>query len=202
MSSETITPITNTTLQNSSGVLGPFGIDNLVLLATAIIGLSGSYAIYRLRLRTRRRRLRKALRGEIKAMAPSIYEKARIMSAEDRDSDFYIPTDPTIMTVFLNNSGEIGLLSDGEVEEVTDFYTRAAVVSQRIQNLNTVEEPNKASILQLREDLIRLNNTKNSALSELEGSLGVSPTRGDIYQNLEDPGFDYVEVLEEEFREE
>lgn len=202
MSSVTITPITNATLQNSGGVLGPFGVDNLVLLATAIIGLTGSYAIYRLRLRTRRRRLRKALHGEIKAMAPSIYEKTRIMSAEDRDSNFYIPTDPTIMTVFSNNSGEIGLLSDGEVEEVTDFYTRAAVVSQRIQNLNTVEEPNKASILQLREDLIRLNNTKNSALSELECSLGVSPTRGDIYQNLEDPGFDYVEVLEEELSEE
>lgn len=202
MSPVTTTPVTNPTLQNAGGVLGPFGIDNLVLLATAVIGLTGSYLIYRLRLRTRRRRLRKALRGEIKAMAPSIYEKARIMSAEDRNSDFYIPTDPTIMTVFSNNSGEIGLLSDGEVEELTDFYTKAAVVSQRIQNLNTVENPNRASILQLRGDLIQLNNAKNSALSELECSLGVSPTRGDIYQDLEDPGFDYLEVLEEELGEE
>jgi hypothetical protein len=202
MSPVTTTPVTNSTLQNAGGVLGPFGIDNLVLLATAVIGLTGSYVIYRLRLRTRRRRLRKALREEIKAMAPSIYEKARIMSAEDRDSDFYIPTDPAIMTVFSNNSGEIGLLSDDEVEELTDFYTKAAVVSQRIQNLNTVENPNRASILQLREDLIQLNNAKNSALSELEYSLGVSPTREDVYQDLEDPGFDCLEVLEEELEEE
>lgn len=198
----TVTPVTNSTLQNADGVIGPFGIDNLVLLATAIIGLTGSYVIYRLRLRTRRRRLRKALRGEIKAMAPSIYEKARIMSAEDRDSDFYIPTDPTIMTVFSNNSGEIGLLSDDEVEEITDFYSKAAVVSQRIQNLNAIEDPNKASILQLREDLVRLNNAKNAALSELERALGVDLTTGDVYQDLEDPGFDYLEVLEEELDEE
>jgi hypothetical protein len=198
----TATPVTNSTLQNAGGVIGPFGIDNLVLLATAIIGLTGSYVIYRLRLRTRRRRLRKALRGEIKAMAPSIYEKARIMSAEDRDSDFYLPTDPTIMTVFSNNSGEIGLLSDDEVEEITDFYSKAAVVSQRIQNLNAIEDPNKASILQLREDLVRLNNTKNVALSELERALGVDLTTGDVYQDLEDPGFDYLEVLEEELDEE
>jgi hypothetical protein len=202
MSLVTATPVTNSTLQNAGGVIGPFGIDNLVLLATAIIGLTGSYVIYRLRLRTRRRRLRKALRGEIKAMAPSIYEKARIMSAEDRDSDFYLPTDPTIMTVFSNNSGEIGLLSDDEVEEITDFYSKAAVVSQRIQNLNAIEDPNKASILQLREDLVRLNNTKNVALSELERALGVDLTTGDVYQDLEDPGFDYLEVLEEELDEE
>ena len=202
MSLVTATPVTNSTLQNAGGVIGPFGIDNLVLLATAIIGLTGSYVIYRLRLRTRRRRLRKALRGEIKAMAPSIYEKARIMSAEDRDSDFYLPTDPTIMTVFSNNSGEIGLLSDDEVEEITDFYSKAAVVSQRIQNLNAIEDPNKASILQLREDLVRLNNTKNVALSELERALGVDLTTGNVYQDLEDPGFDYLEVLEEELDEE
>jgi hypothetical protein len=202
MSLVTATPVTNSTLQNAGGVIGPFGIDNLVLLATAIIGLTGSYVIYRLRLRTRRRRLRKALRGEIKAMAPSIYEKARIMSAEDRDSDFYLPTDPTIMTVFSNTSGEIGLLSDDEVEEITDFYSKAAVVSQRIQNLNAIEDPNKASILQLREDLVRLNNTKNVALSELERALGVDLTTGDVYLDLEDPGFDYLEVLEEELDEE
>lgn len=202
MSLVTATPVTISTLQNAGGVIEPFGIDNLVLLATAIIGLTGSYVIYRLRLRTRRRRLRKALRGEIKAMAPSIYEKARIMSAEDRDSDFYLPTDPTIMTVFSNNSGEIGLLSDDEVEEITDFYSKAAVVSQRIQNLNAIEDPNKASILQLREDLVRLNNTKNVALSELERALGVDLTTGNVYQDLEDPGFDYLEVLEEELDEE
>jgi len=191
-------PVANSTVQNTNGIVGPFGIDNLVLLGTAIIGLGGSYLIYRLRLRTRRRRLRKAIRGEIKAMAPSIYEKAQIMATEDRDSDFYIPTDPTIMTIFSNNSGEIGLLSDDEVKEVTDFYTKAAVVRQRIQNLNTVEDPNEASILQLREELIQLNNTKNSALTKIECSLNVSPTSGDMYQDIDDPGFDYQKEWKEE----
>lgn len=202
MSPVTPTAVSNSTVQNAGGAIGPFGIDNLVLLATAIIGLVGSYIIYRLRLRTRRRRLRKALRGEIRAMAPSIYEKARIMASEDRDSDFYIPTDPTVMTVFSNNSGEIGLLSDDEVEKVTRFYSNAAVVSQRIQNLNAVENPHKASVLQLREDLVQLNNSKNFTLSELENSLGVDVTTGEMYDDLDDPGFDYLEVLEEELSEE
>lgn len=190
--------VANSTVQNSNGVLGPFGIDNLVLLATAIIGLGGSYSIYWLRLRTRRRRLRKAIRGEIKAMAPSIYEKAQIMAAEDLESEFYIPTDPTIITVFSNNSGEIGLLSDDEVEEVTNFYTKAAVVRQRIQDLNTADKPTKASILQLREELIQLNNAKNSALSKIECYLDSDPSSGDMYQDLDEPGFDYQKEWEKE----
>jgi hypothetical protein len=197
-----IRPIPYSALQSADGVIGPFGIDNLVLLGTAVIGLAGSYVIYRLRLRTRRRRLRKALRGELKAMAPSIHEKARIMAAEDRDSDFYIPTDPTISTVFSNNPEEIGLLSDDEVVKLTDFYSKAAAVSQRIQNLNAVENPNKASVLQLREELIHINNSKNIALSELENNLGIDQTTGEIYQDLEDPAFDYLEVLEDELSKE
>lgn len=194
--------VSNSTIQGSNGVISPFSIDNLVLLVTAVIGLVGSYTIYRLRLRTRRRRLRKALRGEIKAMAPGVYEKARIMAAEDRDTDLYIPADPTIMAVFSNNSGEIGLLSDDELEEVIELYGTAAAVRQRIDNLSTMQDPNKSAVLQLRTELIQLNNTKNLALKEIECALGIDRTSGGIYHDIEDPGFDYQAVLEQELDEE
>lgn len=187
----------NTTVQSPNRIIGPFSIDNLIILVAAVIGLLGSYTIYRLRIRTRRRRLRKALRGEIKSMAPGVYEKARIMAAEDRETDFYVPPNPVTMTVFRNNSGEIGLLSDGEVEKITAMYSKAEVVRQLVEHLDDQNDPRRATVLQLRTDLIELNNSINEALAEIETALGVERTTGPAYEKLDDPGFDFRDELEE-----
>lgn len=187
----------NTTIQGPNRIIGPLSIDNLIILVAAVIGLLGSYTIYRLRIRTRRRRLRKALRGEIKSMAPGVYEKARIMAAEDRDKGFYVPPNPVTSTVFKNNSGEIGLLTDDEVEMIAAMYSKAEVVRQLIEHLDEQDDPRRATVLQLRTDLIELNNLINDALAEIETALEVERTSGTVYEKLDDPGFDYRDELEE-----
>lgn len=186
-------PPSNATMQNTNQIIGPISVDNLIILATAVIGLLGSYTIYRLRLRTRRRRLRKALRGEIESMAPGVHEKARIMAAEDRDSDLYVPPNPVTATVFQNNSGELGLLSDQEVEKITAMYSRGSVVKQLVEHLDDQDDPRREMVLQLRTDLIKFNNSMNEALAEIETALGVERSSGEVYRKIEDPGFDFRE---------
>lgn len=181
-----------------SGELLGINIDSAII--GAVIGVIGSFLVLALRHQLRKRRLRKALRAEIRTMAEDLYRYAETVAGKEPDA-IVVPPDPVLRTIFENNASELGMLSGKEVKQLTQFYGLAEAVRQRISTLSSESNPPAYELQVLRRDLIQLNNRKNSVLEALEGKILCAKSSVDenerVYSDVDAPDYDVVDYLEQ-----
>lgn len=182
-----------------SGDLLGLGIDNVTLLVGALIGVIGSLLVLGIRLQIRKRRLRKALREEIRIMSTDIHRYAESVSVKDPEG-IEIPPDTLVSTVYESNTSDLGLLRGSEVMEVTQFYTLVQNIQRRLSKLNNTDEPPVHELRLIQRDLIRLNNQKNTVLSMLEdnirGAESSQESSPKIYSDIDEPEYGPVDFLD------
>lgn len=188
-----------------AGDLFGLGIDNITLLVGALIGVLGSLLVLGIRLQIRKRRLRKALREEIRTMSTDIYRYAESVSAK-RPEGIEAPPDTLVLTVYESNTSDLGLLRGSEVQAVTQFYTLAQNTKQRLATLSDTNEPPVHELRLVQRDLIRLNNQKNTVISMLEdniwGAESSKESNPEIYSMIDEPEYDPVDFLDSQINDE
>jgi len=139
---------------NSLGLLSDPAVGNVIILIAAIIGVGGSYAIHRIRIRDRRSSTRRALKAELDSMII-------LDQWSDPDRDTGIPYHQIVPTVaYENNLKDIGHLSDEEIDYVTIFYSSAVELGDVMtaHREATIDSGNKSTRLdparREREDVI------------------------------------------------
>ena len=107
-------------------------LGNLLILIAAIIGVGGSYWIYRIRRNDTKRKTRRILKNEMESMWFFDDWQNRMNSA---------PANQVAVTsAYRSNAGNIGLLTDEEIEYITQFYTSAESLNHAIEmNVNTIQ---------------------------------------------------------------
>lgn len=185
-----------------SGEVVGISIDSAII--GAVIGFLGSFMILAVRRQLRKRRLRKALREEIRTMSEDLYRYAETVAGKEPGA-IIVPPDPVLRTVFENNAAELGTLSGKEVKELTRFYGLAETVRRRISTLSSEPDQPTYELQVLQRDLIQLNNRKNSVLETLEGKIlcaKSSVTEDErVYSDVAVPDYDVVDYLEKESSE-
>lgn len=152
---------------------GGVGVRSAILLFTAVIGVGGSFLLYLKRRRDARRRLRYALLAEIGKTGDRIYRDAlRLKGTELTQSPTAPEESPIVTTAYEANAGEIGRLTDDEIQAITSFYTTAQQVDDRLDRAIGSESMSPAGSIYLRARLIELNNASNTAINEIERELG------------------------------
>lgn len=152
------------------GFLG-FGSGGMAAVVGALIGVAGSLSIFAFRRAADRERLRRALRSEILSMSDSIDDAAHKLEIERPHEDLTIPQDSLVHTVFEENAGDIGLLSTGEVEAVTDFYSRVVIVRRQRRRIDEESPIPTGTAEEFRRQFIMLQNEMIAALDALESEL-------------------------------
>lgn len=109
---------------NIIDILGDPAFGNLLIGVAAIIGFLSSYWLYIQRNRDRRSAIRRALKQEI--------ESNSILDTwvQDRAQHTRPPSQliqPT--SAYQNNNDDLGLLTEEEIEMLTDYYSRAIVTN-------------------------------------------------------------------------
>ncbi len=101
---------------------------DLLLLMTAIGGFAGSYYLYTKRLRDRRRTTRKALLAEI--------ENNKMIDSWIRreNTELEAPSQIVHSTIaYESNVDNLGLLTNKEVELVTEFYSNSVIMNDVVE---------------------------------------------------------------------
>lgn len=109
-------------------VLRDPGLGNLLIFITAIIGLIGSYWLYWQRTGDRRTTIRRALKKEIESNGVLDSWVRNRKSQSDPPAHVVQPT-----VVYRNVTNDLGLLTEEEVEFLTDFYSKAVIVNDIIK---------------------------------------------------------------------
>jgi len=106
-------------------ILSSPAIGNLFLLVASLVGVGGSYTIYRLRLRNRK----SAIRGSIKSELDTMTTLSKW--AENPQG---VPQQTVLPTAaYESHLDEIGLLTNEETEEITSFYSQALILDDVIK---------------------------------------------------------------------
>lgn len=151
------------------------GFLGLEVLAGAFATLIAGLGVYYKRRRDNRRKLRVALKQEIDGMKGPIKGYAGAMSDSDNiPHDNILPETNFVTTiVYENNTHNLGLLSEEEVEAVSEFYDSAIRVRRALEMLQNHEDPLKtASYQSLKEDDLDDLKIKNEkALDAIEKRL-------------------------------
>lgn len=105
-------------------ILGSPVVGNLFLLAAAITGVLGSYLLYLYKRDSRRETVRRALKTELGAMTP----------IEQWDGNQIPYQKIGSLIAYEANAEDIGLLTDEEVEMITDFYTQLDIMQSMIDS--------------------------------------------------------------------
>lgn len=162
---------------------------DLVILTAAIVGVGGSYLLYRKRRLDTAANLRHALYAEVGTMGDQIHTQAIQMKSAELTTDPYLPEEsPVVPTVYRNNAGELGRLTTDEIEALASFYTAAELVDERLGRAIASEGISRAEALYLRAKLVELNNLNNAALDALEAELDCEPVGVDHRARLEGAG--------------
>ncbi|WP_254767390.1 hypothetical protein [Salinilacihabitans rarus] len=134
-------------------------------------------------------------------MSEDLYRYAETIAGKEPDA-IIVPPDPILRTVFENNASLLGLLSEEEVQELTQFYGLTENVRKRISTLSSQSDPPTHELKVLQRDLIQLNNQKNSVLKTLEGHILCAKSSVDednrIYSDIDSPDYDVVDYLEQQ----
>jgi len=100
------------------------GVGNLVLFLTALVGVLGSFGIYKVRLWDRKEAARRAIKYELESMGAltSWVEEGRDVPAQ------------SILTTsaYEAHLTDIGLLTDEEAEKLLSFYSEAELIDDMI----------------------------------------------------------------------
>jgi len=104
-------------------------VGNLFLLIASVIGVAGSYALYRNKQRNSRQKLKRALAFEVNQMgkldqaAETLTGLSESPPASRLSASQIPPAEAFPTAVYQSNASDLGLLSEDELESVVDFYT-------------------------------------------------------------------------------
>lgn len=101
------------------------GVGNFFLLLASIIGIAGSYTIYHIRIRNQEEAARRAIKSELDSMASlSLWV----------ESSPGIPQNPILpSSAYESHLTDIALLTDEELEKITEFYSSAEGLESMIK---------------------------------------------------------------------
>lgn len=147
-------------------------IGNLFVLLAALIGVGGSYAVYRKRRRDEAKNLRSALKAEIEQMSyleqlPDDWESAGYAPRENEIPPELVPPPEHISTtVYEENASKLGYLPAEETQRIVEFYGMITYIKSLMELIREEEpesmHPHEAlyGLLKryggMREDLIRM----------------------------------------------
>lgn len=161
-------------------------LGDLAIALSAAIGVFGSYALYKRRRRDTADQLRRALFAEMGQMGDQIYGEAiRMKSSELANSPSHPEESPITTTVYDTNAGELGRLTEHEIEATTSFYTKAKLADRRIRRAVAQCERSVITLVYIRALLVELNNLNNSALDSVEANIEEPPVEVDHRSDLE-----------------
>lgn len=127
------------------------------LFVGALATFFARLGIVKIKTRKRRNRLRKALFEEVDAMSDNIDEIANLLKPMRPEGEaVQIPTDVLLTTVYKNTVENLGILSDDEVEKITNFYSQCEVVRRLLQDLPEKDRVQPGSVDHLRQNAIEL----------------------------------------------
>ena len=107
-------------------ILANPGVGNLLLLIAAIIGVGGSYYIYRSRMQGKKHAARRALKSELELMT---------VLTQWIENDEGVPQQCILPTAaYKAHLENIGLLTDQEAEKLTSFYSQAIILDDVIKH--------------------------------------------------------------------
>jgi len=157
-------------------------IGTISIISTVVIGFLGSFGLYWKQRKDKRRKLRKALRSEVESINISPYAEA-IVSENVKKNGWPLPeTSPFTSDIYINNSSDIGLLSDSEIEKVVDFYSKAHRTEKEIKRAHGEREtPLAKNPFMTIHSLLELNNQRNDILKELDQELGEYRDTSELY---------------------
>lgn len=142
---------------------------DFVVFSTAVVGVLGSYSLYRRRRRDATEHLRQALFAEVALVGDQIYAEIQDITVNQLGNELYVPDEtPIVLSAYQNNAGEIGRLSGTEVEKLTAFYTLASIVSHRVERLVGQDEVDAIEVTRLRRRFVELFNRRNEALEAMQ----------------------------------
>ena len=105
--------------------------------ATLLAGL----LVYWKRRRDTRKNLRIALEQEIKGMQGSLRSYSKAIDSNKIQYDIIPETNFVNTVVYQNNTQHLGLLTDPEVDAITEFYTEAIQLGKVLEMLGEHEKP-------------------------------------------------------------
>lgn len=160
---------------------------DLIILLSAIVGVFGSLGLYYKRRADAANRLRYAFLAEIGKTGDRIYREAVSMQKAELMEDPTAPDEsPIVTTTYDENAGELGRLTTGEVQAVTEFYTIAKQSEERIDRAVATPELSPAEAIYVRGRLTELNNLSTEAVSVIESQLGAQPIEIEHRKQLAD----------------
>jgi hypothetical protein len=130
----------------------------LGLFIPAVLGIFGSFAVQWRRRESKRTKLRRALLGELESM----YEMAKLdaaMYASEMSPTTPPPANRLTTAVYDSNTDGVGLLTEEEIEAITEFYSTAHFVESTIEAYSegrladTIKASYGPVLMQLTEEL-------------------------------------------------
>jgi uncharacterized coiled-coil DUF342 family protein len=155
------------------------------LLVGAIATFFGRLGLVSWKNRKKRTRLRKALLEEVVTMSESIDEMATLLKPMRPGGEaIQIPTDMLLTTVYQNNVGQLGMLTDEEVKQVTKFYSKCEVVRRLLDDLSEKDEIRPGAVDLLRQKVMELQGqmveVRQTLSDELDRELDTRYRRVDL----------------------
>lgn len=163
-------------------ILSNPGVGNLLLLIAAIIGVGGSYGLYKIRLNDRRDATRRALKAEIESNGILDTWIRQNEPTGDPPAQVIQPT-----TAYEGHIDDIGLLTDQEIDLVGEFYSNSILLNDVIKwnretdlkiNLTpeTIDRGRPQRIRDITKELDRLSVDRWKAAQTLRKHLGEDHT--------------------------
>lgn len=154
-------------------------VGNLFLLLASIIGVAGSYRLYRKRRTDSRNKLRRALAYEIWQMdqidstAQNLENLTNGPPARELTSSSIPPAETFPTTIYEANAPELGRLPNSELKSVIDFYTsliqHKGIIRGIRDNNRDVPMPDHEKIV---EEFPELGEQRSELIDELGVNLG------------------------------
>jgi hypothetical protein len=139
--------------------------------ATVIAGFGGSFGLYWYQRHRKRQRIRQALIAELEATADRLDGLVAYIAErhEPSEGDYIRPsTDPFVTHAYDANVAEISLLSEPEVEAITDYYARVTTTRNMIAACQGVEDPPKQVLAPLGGSIVSLSEDRADVVALLK----------------------------------
>ncbi len=163
-----------------------------ILFSAGVSAILTSYGTYKVtmkkeerRTRNNKRKLRKAFKEEMnfeldleKETTISTVKLSEVPKSEVSDYDFGVPlNNPFDRTIYENNSSELGLLKDKEIELIVKYYIGVNILNELFESIKD----------QYRKDQEVREDTKEKFLENLKGLMEIREKAVDeIKENLKD----------------
>jgi len=152
---------------------------NAFLLIASVIGVPGSYFLYKKRRKDSRLKLKRALASELEQMdqIPVTAENLENLSNEPPESrltaSLVPPAETFPTTVYEENAPELGLLEEETLDEVVNFYTKLIQHKGIIQGVRSdPEDVPMPDHEKIADEFPELVDRRKSLISKLSSENG------------------------------